>query len=184
MRNLAFIVILILFFSLGVYILNNTKGSIFSSIITGSSPAIVEQEAIKQIESDLEKVENDKSEGLTAITGYAISGKNENKVTGKFVLETPQNKIKGKPFYKTLILPKNGREIQISENGIYLKLEGYTRLYARHPKLYANRWVYVGNINNLDWDLEAFKGKIEETNIIIIGEEATGLKVAVLGIKA
>ncbi|MBI4155210.1 hypothetical protein HY498_03950 [Candidatus Woesearchaeota archaeon] len=182
MRNLAFIVVLILFFSLGTYLVSNSKGSTFSSIITSSSSVIIEQKAIKQIESDLEKVKNDKSEGLTAITGYVVSNK-ESEVTGKFVLETPQNNIKGKPFYKTLILPKNGKEIQISENRIYLKLEDYTKLYARHPKLYANRWIYVGNINNLDSGLEAFGGRIEETNILIISKETTGLRVAVFGIK-
>lgn len=152
MKKIAIVVTVLLFLSLGAFIYGKTGGDI--SIVSPTSLAV---------QSMGDKVEN------TVKTP---------EISGDVVKKQIPNNIKITPFRKTIILPRNGKELSITENGVFLKsLDG--RIFARHQKIYLGKWAYVGEV--IQGDLKVFNGKKEETNIIVMGPETTGVKVKVSG---
>lgn len=114
------------------------------------------------------------------ITGLAVENvkEPENKATGEFVKEIPQENIKVKTFFRTVNVPDDGKEAKINENGVYLKVSD-GKLYARHPKLYTGRWAYGGELSSLDLDI--FKGKTQETKVLFLSKDSNSFKLKVFG---
>ncbi len=150
MKKIAILVTILLFLSIGTFIYSKTSEIDSPTTITGL--------AVQDVKINQEKIEQ--------------------KITGNYIKESVQEDVRVTPFYKTVIVPANGKEILITENGISLKILD-SILYVRHSKLYNGRWVYVGVVIN--GNLKAFNGKIAATNIVVIGPETTGIKVKVSG---
>ncbi len=152
MKRLAIIVTVLLFLSIGAFIYSRTgSGTMTTAAITGLTVQDVGSET--------------KNEGQ--------------KITGNYVKEEILDEVRTTPFYKDVIIPMNGKETLISENGVYLKVQD-GNVYAKHPKLYGGRWVYAGSI--ILGYLEAFENRIYNTKILVTKLENNGIKIKVYGV--